>query len=154
VAPLLFREIRNFVKHYESTGYPLHVLLNNAALQAPKGQRGAKTVDGFEVRLGLPHMCRHRGHLNIPRLYSQITLGVNYFGPLYLTELLLPIMKRSPAPRVITKRIVWVTSLGSQLANPPIIGEGSGWPGISVVPWDDLKCVSGPSHLPCRQYFL
>ena len=91
--------------------------------QAPKGQRGAKTVDGFEI-----------------------TVGINYFGPLYLTELLIPIIKRSSKPKTITKRIIWVTSLGSQLVNPPIIGEGSGWPGISLVPWDDLRQVS---FCPC-----
>ena len=108
-----------------------HMLL----LQAPKGQRGAKTVDGFEI-----------------------TVGINYYGPLYLTELLIPIMRRSSAPKTITKRIVWVTSLGSQLVNPPIIGEGSGWPGISLVPWDDLKCAPHfcihagvPPHITCMQ---
>ena len=58
-------------------------------MQAPKGQRGDKTVDGFEI-----------------------TLGINYYGPLYLTEMLIPILKRSSAPKTITKRIIWVTSSG------------------------------------------
>ena len=86
-------------------------------LQAPTGQRGDKTVDGFEI-----------------------TLGINYYGPLYLTELLIPILKRSSAPKTITKRIVWVTSLGSQIVNPPVVGSGAdGW-GVNLVPWDDLRC--------------
>lgn len=29
----------------------MHVLLNNAAIQSPKGKRGAKTEEGFEVRI-------------------------------------------------------------------------------------------------------
>lgn len=36
---------------YKKKGYPLHVLLNNAAIQSPKGKRGAKTEEGFEVLL-------------------------------------------------------------------------------------------------------
>ncbi len=63
----------------------------------------------------------------------QITFASNYYGPLYLTELLLPIMKKTPSAGGITKRIVWVTSIGSQLANPPVLKT-------DLIPWNDLKC--------------
>ena len=48
----------------------------------------------------------------------------------------MPLIKKS-AP----SRIVWVDSLGSQLANPPIIGGNETTkPGFNLIPWDDLKC--------------
>ena len=43
------RSIKKFTDEYKQKKYPLHVLLNNAAIQSPKGKRGAKTEDGFEV---------------------------------------------------------------------------------------------------------
>ena len=43
------RSIRKFTDEYKEKKYPIHVLLNNAAIQSPKGKRGAKTEDGFEV---------------------------------------------------------------------------------------------------------
>lgn len=46
---LTCRSIKKFTEAYKQKGYPLHVLLNNAAIQSPKGKRGAKTEDGFEV---------------------------------------------------------------------------------------------------------
>ena len=46
---LICRPIRKFADEYKQKGYALHVLLNNAAIQSPKGKRGAKTEDGFEV---------------------------------------------------------------------------------------------------------
>lgn len=50
----------------------------------------------------------------------------------------MPLIKKS-AP----SRIVWVDSLGSQLANPPIIGGNeTNKPGINLIPWDDLKCAA------------
>ena len=67
----------------------------------------------------------------------QITFASNHYGPLYLTELLLPIMKKSQPAAGISKRIVWVTSIGSQLVNPPVLKYG-------LIPWDDLKCVQHP----------
>jgi NAD(P)-dependent dehydrogenase (short-subunit alcohol dehydrogenase family) len=112
-----FKSIRAFAEEYKKRGYPLHVLLNNAAIQAPTGKRGNKTEEGFEI-----------------------TMGVNYFSLVYNTLLLLPILKSSH-PSAPTSRIVFVTSLGSQLVNPPIIGasEPEGM-GIDLIPWDDLKC--------------
>lgn len=41
--------MKQFTDEYKKKGYPLHVLLNNAAIQSPKGKRGAKTEEGFEV---------------------------------------------------------------------------------------------------------
>lgn len=43
------RSVKQFTDEYKKKGYPLHVLLNNAAIQSPKGKRGAKTEEGFEV---------------------------------------------------------------------------------------------------------
>ncbi len=56
------RSIRKFTEEYKQKKYPIHVLLNNAAIQSPKGKRGAKTEDGFEVR---PHLVSlHLQHTN------------------------------------------------------------------------------------------
>lgn len=45
----LYRSIKKFTDAYKEKKYPIHVLLNNAAIQSPKGKRGAKTEEGFEV---------------------------------------------------------------------------------------------------------
>ena len=45
----LHRSIKKFTDEYKEKKYPIHVLLNNAAIQSPKGKPGAKTEDGFEV---------------------------------------------------------------------------------------------------------
>lgn len=67
------RSIKKFTDAYKEKKYPLHVLLNNAAIQSPKGKRGAKTEDGFEVCTDLEWMshicqssetCYKHGHLN------------------------------------------------------------------------------------------
>ena len=138
-----------------------------AAAQAPKGQRGHKTEEGFEVRLAssvcralmrsptcdcslyahtVAFMCFDQTSKRVA-VPAQITFGTNHFGPVYLTELLMPLVKKS-APA----RIVWVDSLGSQLVNPPIVGgDESGNGGIELIPWDDLKCAA--RHY-CRQHKL
>jgi NAD(P)-dependent dehydrogenase (short-subunit alcohol dehydrogenase family) len=46
-----YRSVREMVDQYQKLGYPLHVLVNNAAIQAPKGHRGEHTKDGIEVRI-------------------------------------------------------------------------------------------------------
>ncbi|BDA50877.1 probable WW domain-containing oxidoreductase [Coccomyxa sp. Obi] len=68
------------VDQYKKLNYPLHVLINNAGIQAPTGHRGEHTKDGIEI-----------------------TFASNYYGPLYLTELLLPIMKKTPPAGGITE---------------------------------------------------
>lgn len=109
-------DIRAFAAEYKRRGYPLHVLLNNAGIQAPRGQRGMKVKGNFEV-----------------------TVATNHFGPFYLTLLLLDVLKAS-AP----SRIVWVNSAGSQLVNPPFLGGTMRSPGIDWffwpgMDWNDLK---------------
>ncbi|KAF6258815.1 hypothetical protein COO60DRAFT_1638905 [Scenedesmus sp. NREL 46B-D3] len=111
-----FESIKAMADDFKSRGWPLHVLLNNAGIQSPAGYRGQKTPGGFEV-----------------------TMSSNYFGPLYLTLQLLDVLKAT-AP----SRIVWVTSVGSQLVNPPYLGGNSWCPGIDWffwpgLNWNDLK---------------
>eukprot|EP00879_Flechtneria_rotunda_P001256 GHRR01001403.1.p1 GENE.GHRR01001403.1~~GHRR01001403.1.p1 ORF type:complete len:453 (+),score=134.03 GHRR01001403.1:286-1644(+) len=111
-----FQDIKSFADDFKAKGWPLHVLLNNAGIQAPYGHRGQKTPGGFEV-----------------------TMSSNHFGPLYLTFQLLDVLKAS-AP----SRLVFVNSVGSQLVNPPYLGGNSWFPGIDwfIWPgmnWDDLK---------------
>lgn len=146
------REVRKMVDQYKKLDYPLHVLINNAAIQAPKGHRGEHTKDGIEVTIctsprssivtytPLHSVMRSASSMELwfpcqlsrPTAAVQITFASNYYGPLYLTELLLPIMKKTPPAGGITKRIVWVTSIGSQLANPPVLKT-------DLIPWNDLK---------------
>jgi NAD(P)-dependent dehydrogenase (short-subunit alcohol dehydrogenase family) len=67
--------IRKFATSF-SEKYPhLHVLINNAGVYCAK--RG-ETSDGFEK-----------------------TIGINYLGPFLLTHLLLPVLKKKPAARIV-----------------------------------------------------
>eukprot|EP00878_Enallax_costatus_P016154 GHUV01016944.1.p1 GENE.GHUV01016944.1~~GHUV01016944.1.p1 ORF type:complete len:408 (+),score=106.41 GHUV01016944.1:160-1383(+) len=81
-----FRSIRSFAESFQSRGLPLHGLINNAGLQTPPD---ATTDDGFEI-----------------------TVGINFFGPFYLTQLLLPTLKASTPSRV-----VWVSSPEETIAD-------------------------------------
>jgi len=70
--------VRAFADPLLADGRPLHALVNNAGVvHAPR--RREETVDGFELQL-----------------------GTNFLGPFALTTLLLPLLLRSPAPRVAT----------------------------------------------------
>ena len=62
---------------------------------------------------------------------------------MYVTLLLLDLLKAA-AKSGPAARIVWVTSLGSQLVNPPVIGKGGalgGDKGVDEINWNDLKCA-------------
>jgi len=67
--------IRSYAADFLEQKLPLHVLVNNAGIWA--GSRG-KTKDGLEV-----------------------TMGVNWFGPFLLTNLLLDVLKQSQPSRVV-----------------------------------------------------
>lgn len=69
--------VRAFAQAIAEDGRPLHALINNAGVMAPR-ERFA-TVDGFELQL-----------------------GSDFLGPFALTNLLLPTLLSSPAPRVVT----------------------------------------------------
>eukprot|EP00879_Flechtneria_rotunda_P007465 GHRR01007831.1.p1 GENE.GHRR01007831.1~~GHRR01007831.1.p1 ORF type:complete len:433 (+),score=143.65 GHRR01007831.1:508-1806(+) len=88
-----FRSINNFATEFNQKGLPLHCLINNAGVQTPYN---AKTKDGLTL-----------------------VIGIDYYGHLYLTHLLLPALKGS-AP----SRIVWVSSPAETLGKTN---------------WDDLR---------------
>ncbi len=69
--------VRAFADGLLADGRPLHALVNNAGVMAPR-QR-LETKDGFELQL-----------------------GSNFLGPFALTNLLLPLLLASPRPRVAT----------------------------------------------------
>jgi NAD(P)-dependent dehydrogenase (short-subunit alcohol dehydrogenase family) len=69
--------VREFSAGIASDGRPLHVLLNNAGVMAPRTR--FETVDGFELQL-----------------------GSDFLGPFALTELLLPTLLAADQPRVVT----------------------------------------------------
>jgi len=69
--------VREFAAGIVADGKPLHVLVNNAGVMAPR-QRFT-TADGFELQF-----------------------GSDYLGPFALTELLLPTLLAADAPRVVT----------------------------------------------------
>lgn len=69
--------VREFAAGIVADGRPVHVLLNNAGVMAPSAR--FTTPDGFELQL-----------------------GSDFLGPFALTELLLPTLLASEAPRVVT----------------------------------------------------
>lgn len=69
--------VREFAAGIVADGRPLHVLVNNAGVMAPS-QR-FETADGFELQF-----------------------GSDFLGPFALTELLLPTLLATDAPRVVT----------------------------------------------------
>ncbi len=69
--------VRELAAGLEADGRGLDVLVNNAGVMAPPER--FTTADGFELQL-----------------------GSNFLGPFALTTLLLPLLLRSPAPRVAT----------------------------------------------------
>jgi len=70
------KSVRSFVSEYKSTGYPLHVLINNAGvMNVPKFE---KTVDGIES-----------------------TLAANHMGHFLMTLLLMDVLKKSSPSRIV-----------------------------------------------------
>ncbi len=67
--------VRQFAGSFSDRYQQLHVLINNAGVFCAKRQ---ETADGFEK-----------------------TLGINYLGPFLLTNLLLPVLKKTPEARII-----------------------------------------------------
>ena len=72
--------MRAFAEEYKKRGWPLNVLLNNAAIQSPKGKRGAKTEDGFEVRPCCTFMQR-----GVAQLRTSVLLLLPGAAALHLT---------------------------------------------------------------------
>lgn len=70
--------IRAFADRYRASGFPLHILINNAAVVG-LGKEMLFTADGFEIQFGTSHL-----------------------GHFLLTNLLLPIITASAPARVIT----------------------------------------------------
>lgn len=84
------RSIKKFTNEYKEKKYPIHVLLNNAAIQSPKGKRGAKTEDGFEVcpaTLLHPDHSLQYGHSILQHIHAS---HVNSIGVVYWLLLSLP----------------------------------------------------------------
>jgi NAD(P)-dependent dehydrogenase (short-subunit alcohol dehydrogenase family) len=69
--------VREFAAGIAADGRPVHVLLNNAGVMAPRTR--FETADGFELQL-----------------------GSDFLGPFALTELLLPTLLSADQPRVVT----------------------------------------------------
>ncbi|TGZ55487.1 hypothetical protein CRM22_010397 [Opisthorchis felineus] len=70
-----FESTRNFAGRFIKTNEPLDYLINNAAIISPTYE---KSVDGQELQL-----------------------AVNYLGPVLLTELLLPSLKKAPKGKIV-----------------------------------------------------
>lgn len=70
-----FSSIRQFAEDFEKRSLPLHVLVNNAGVFIPPTDR---TEEDFEV-----------------------TLGINHFGPFYLTHLLLHNLEQNAPARIV-----------------------------------------------------
>jgi NAD(P)-dependent dehydrogenase (short-subunit alcohol dehydrogenase family) len=69
--------VREFAASVLADGKPLHALVNNAGVMVPPHR--IETADGFELQF-----------------------GTNFLGPFALTELLLPLLLRTPGTRVAT----------------------------------------------------
>ena len=71
------KSVRSFGASFADRGVPLDLLINNAGIMAPLTRK--VSPDGFEIQM-----------------------ATNHLGHFLLTSLLLPALKRSPAPRVVT----------------------------------------------------
>ena len=71
------KSVRAFGAEFAARGVPLDLLVNNAGIMAPLTRKISS--DGFEIQM-----------------------ATNHLGHFLLTSLLLPALKRAPAPRVVT----------------------------------------------------
>jgi len=71
------KSVRAFAAAFAARGAALDLLINNAGIMAPLSRK--TSADGFEIQM-----------------------ATNHLGHFLLTSLLLPSLKRAPAPRVIT----------------------------------------------------
>jgi NAD(P)-dependent dehydrogenase (short-subunit alcohol dehydrogenase family) len=71
------KSVRSFGAAFAARGVPLDLLINNAGIMAPLTRQ--VTPDGFEIQM-----------------------ATNHLGHFLLTSLLIPALKRAPAPRVVT----------------------------------------------------
>jgi len=83
------QSVADFVKAFKSKYDNLHALINNAGIM--NTTHGGPTADGFELQF-----------------------GTNHVGPYYLTELLLPMLKKSAPSRVV------ITSSNMSSNYPPM----------------------------------
>jgi NAD(P)-dependent dehydrogenase (short-subunit alcohol dehydrogenase family) len=82
------RSVRKFAERELASDRPINVLINNAGIMAPR--KRLVSGDGYELQF-----------------------ATNVLGPFLLTGLLLPLILRASAPRVVT-----VSSLAHQLGGP------------------------------------
>ncbi|KAL1868306.1 putative secondary metabolism biosynthetic enzyme [Diaporthe australafricana] len=119
-----FNQIKSAVEHFKANETRLHVLFNNAAVQALGDSEGqTKTAQGHELHL-----------------------GVNVLGAFLLTRLLTPTLASTAAAETEQKstpgtvRVVWVSSMGTEA-----VGEkGRGISADYLDYW--------PSLLPLERY--
>ncbi|KAF3763077.1 NAD(P)-binding protein [Cryphonectria parasitica EP155] len=109
------RIVRQAAQTFLEKETKLHVLFNNAGLQAITDDKGEqRTAQGFEVHL-----------------------GVNVLGPFLFTQLLTPVLvaTASAEKRPNTVRVVWVSSSGTEIGGEPSKGMSPEyvdyWPQLS-----------------------
>ena len=64
------QSVRKFVKDFESKGFPLHALLNNAASYQPRLKTPARSPEGFELSVATNHL----GHFLLSRLLMPLLI--------------------------------------------------------------------------------
>jgi len=81
------QSVREFVKVFESKGFPLHALLNNAASFQPRLKTPARSPEGFELSVATNHL----GHFLLSRLLvpllTQTQTSEQEFNPNFQSRL-------------------------------------------------------------------
>ena len=83
------QSVRDFVSAFRRTGYPLHALVNNAAVYLPRLEEPARSPEGYEI-----------------------SVATNHLGHFLLSRLLLSDLEQAshPAPRLVTLGTVTANS--------------------------------------------